>query len=149
MNHDFYPIENIVVKNSTNFSGATKMVMLLRTMVNFAIAVFTPFFPFAILVPGVWCSISFSYRSLPRNQYRHPTLPEYVFYHARHKRTEAFCNTPTLYIQFLVKLGAYVGFQVRADVTTRFDQWHRLWLISSRQGQVAPSPRRLMSVATN
>ena len=67
----FIPIENIVVKKTLRTSRAPpKMVMLLRTMVNFAIAVFTPFFPFAILVPGVWCSISFSYRSLPRNQYR-------------------------------------------------------------------------------
>ncbi|HAZ14393.1 MAG: hypothetical protein A2X86_19385 [Bdellovibrionales bacterium GWA2_49_15] len=150
VDHDFYPINNIVVKNSTNFSGATQNGNALTEYGEFRHSSLHAVLP--IRYPGAGnlvLNLFSPVGNFLETNTGHPTLPEYVFYHARYKRTEAFLQYAHPFTSNVaLALGAYVGFQVRADVNTQASINGTTYGSSAAaKAKVAPSLAGLLSLA--
>ncbi len=150
VNHDLYPITNIVVKNSTNYSGATQNGNVNTEYGEFRHTSLHVILP--VRYPGagnIVFNLFAPMGSFIETNTGHPTLPEYVFYHARYKRTEAFLQyahplTPNL----AFSLGTFVGFQVRADMSAQASITGTPYGSSaSAKAKVAPSLAALASIA--
>ncbi|MBI2520539.1 MAG: hypothetical protein HYV97_08975 [Bdellovibrio sp.] len=149
VNHDFYPIDNIIVKNNTNFS-TTQSGSAVTDYGEFRHSGLHAVLP--IRYPGAGNLVLNLFSPVGHfleTNTGHPTLPEYVFYHARYKRTEAFLQYAHPFTtNFSLSLGAYVGFQVRADVNTQASISGTTYGSSAAaKAKVAPSLAGLMSMA--
>jgi len=121
VDHKFEPIQGVVIRNSSNNNNGTAFGDVNTSygeLRHFTLSGLLP-----IRYPGAGnlvLNISSPIGNFLETNTGHPTLPEYVFYRSRYKRTEFNLNYAHPFSDsFSISLGAFVGFQVRADLTAQ------------------------------
>jgi len=148
--HDFLPINGIVTKNSTNNAYGTNTGNINTDYGEFRHSSVHLTLPIAYPGAGnIAISLFSPLGHLIETNTGHPTHPEYVMYHARYKRTELFANyAHPIGNNFALSLGAFVGFQVRADMSAQASlNGVNFGSSSSAKAKVSPSLASLFSIA--
>lgn len=145
---DFENINNIVTKNGTN-SGSNETGNARTDYGKSYHSIVHASLPLAY--PGAGpVSLSFvaPFGDIAETNSGDARLPEYVMYHARHKRTQVFLSYAHPYDEFWAwAIGAHVGFQASADVYTQASlNGANYGSSGAAKSQVTPSIAALASV---
>lgn len=146
----FKSINNIVVTNSTNSTGApasgnanTKYTKFYGTSLHLAVPVGG-----ASHLGTIGLSVFLPIGDIARTNSGDAFLPEYVMYHSRHQRTSTYVNFAKKYSDDLsFSLGAVLGFQAAAEVRTNMSlngAAYGSW--ASGEAKVSPSIGAIASV---
>ena len=146
--HNFEDIKNIIIKNDSNSRSGTEIGNANNSYGDFYNGIFHLVLPVFRPINGViGVSLFAPIGYIAEVDSGDPILPEYIMYRARNKRSLVFFNyARAINNSFSFSLGATIGFEVNASMTTQAAlNGSTIGSSSSLQAKIAPNVSPMFS----